>query len=189
MGRSGSGKGTQADLIMKLLKELDPSRGVIYLQTGQELRQFIGGSSYTEKLAKEIYDVGGLMPEFVAIYCWVKAIVERYTGNEHFVFDGAARKLPEAEIFGSVFSYYKLPKPWVVNVVVSREEATRRLLDRKRSDDNKEEIEKRLAWFDTDVMPAIDLFKKDSRFNYIEVDGEKSREEIHEEIVKKVHLG
>ena len=188
MGRSGAGKGTQAKLIMDLLKQNDPSRGIIYLQTGQELRQFIQGQTYTEKRTKEIYDKGGLMPEFIAIYVWVRAIVERFKGDEHIVFDGAARRVEEARILAPVFEYYGLPKPWVIYLDIDNGEAVDRLLARKRFDDNEEEIKKRLSWYDTEVTQSIEFFRTSQAFNFLDVDGKRSVEEIHRDIVERTGL-
>ena len=53
IGRSGSGKGTQAALLIQALKKSDPNREPLYVQTGQELRQFIQGSSFTQKITKK----------------------------------------------------------------------------------------------------------------------------------------
>ena len=188
MGRSGAGKGTQATEIMELLKKKDPTRGIIYIQTGQELRQFIKGQSFTEKVTKKMYDEGGLMPEFIAIYVWVKALVERYTGNEHFIFDGIARRVEEAKILGQVFGFYGLSKPWVIEIDVGTDEATRRLLARKRFDDNEAEIRRRLAWYDTEVRPSVEYFSTSPLFNFVRIEGEHTIKEIHEDIVKKVGL-
>jgi adenylate kinase len=188
IGRSGAGKGTQAKMLMDLLKKDDPAHGIIYIQTGELLREFIKGPSYTEKITKDIYDVGGLQPEFIAIYLWVRAIVEQYTGNEHFVFDGAARRLEEAKVLGSIVDFYKLPKLSVIHIDVANASSMKRLLARKRFDDNEAEISKRLSWYDTDVSPVVEYFRTDPKFRFLEIDGERSVEDIHADIVKKVGL-
>ena len=52
IGRSGCGKGTQAELVQEHLKQIDPKRKVLYIQTGAEFREFIKGNSETQKLSK-----------------------------------------------------------------------------------------------------------------------------------------
>lgn len=188
MGRSGCGKGTQAKMIIETLKKLDPGRKSVYVQTGQELRELIKGESYTQKMVKDIYDVGGLQPEFIAIYVWAKALVDRYTGDEHLVFDGVARKLHEAAALLSVFPFYKTEKPWVINLEITDEEAEKRLMGRKRFDDNKKEIAVRLSWYETEVRTAIEFYRSNPLCNFVTVNGAQSVEKVHADIVKAVGL-
>lgn len=188
IGRSGCGKGTQIEMLMKLLKEKDPDREILYIYTGQEFRKFIQGSSTTQKLSKSIYDVGGLMPEFLTVHMWVKPIIENYKGNEHIIFDGTPRKFHEAGVLHSMFGFYKIQKPWVINIGISSEEAVKRLLKRKRQDDNEADIRKRLGWYETDVSPTIEFYRDNPNYNFIYIDGEKSPEEVHLDIAKNMGL-
>lgn len=188
IGRSGCGKGTQVELLMKVLEDKEPSVGVLYIQTGQEFREFIKGDTLTQKKAKEIYDVGGLMPEFLAVNMWLKPLIEKYKGNQHIIFDGTPRKLHEAGVLDSIFGYYGFGKPCVINIEISAEEALKRLLLRKRLDDNEDDIKKRLGWYETDVAPTIEYYLNNSRYNFLKINGERTIEEIHDDIVKKVGL-
>jgi adenylate kinase len=122
------------------------------------------------------------------VYLWTAALIENFTCKEHLVFDGMPRKVHEAGALGSIFGFYGLSKPWVINVDISHEEAIKRLLARKRFDDTKEEIEKRLNWYETDVMPTMAYYDENPKYNFLKVNGERSVEEIHEDIVKKVGL-
>ena len=187
-GRSGSGKGTQVELLSQVLKNKDPNIKQLCIQEGQEIRQFIQGNTSTEKLAKKFYDTGGLFPEFIAVYMWVRALVERYTGNEHIIFDGTPRKIREAEVLDSAFEFYGIHKIWVIDIDVTEEESLRRLLLRKRLDDEESEIKKHLQWYKTEVVPTIEYFKKNPRYNCIVVDGNREPQEIHADIVQKVGL-
>lgn len=188
IGRSGCGKGTQIEMLMKLLKEKDPEREILYIYTGQEFRKFIQGSSTTQKLSKSVYDAGGLMPEFLTVHMWVKPIVENYKGNEHIIFDGTPRKFHEAGVLHSMFGFYKIQKPWIINIGISSEEAVKRLLKRQRQDDNEADIRKRLGWYETDVSPTIEFYRDNPNYNFIYIDGEKSPEEVHLDVAKNVGL-
>ena len=68
-GRSGCGKGTQADLLIKYLKNVDPGNKVIYVETGAKLREFIKGNGLSQKITAKIMAEGGLLP--VSIRCTV----------------------------------------------------------------------------------------------------------------------
>ena len=188
IGRSGCGKGTQIEMLMKLLKEKDPEREILYVYTGQEFRKFIQGPSTTQKLSKSVYDAGGLMPEFLTVHMWVKPIVENYKGDQHIIFDGTPRKFHEAGVLHSMFGFYKIQKPWIINIGISSEEAVKRLLKRQRQDDNEADIRKRLGWYETDVSPTIEFYRDNPNYNFIYIDGERSPEEIHLDIAKNVGL-
>lgn len=188
IGRSGCGKGTQAKLLSDYLKKIDPSREILYVQSGQEFREFIKGSSETQKLSKAIYDVGGLQPEFLAIYMWANVLVNKFTKNEHVIMDGMPRKFHEAGVLESIFDFYKLEKPVVINIDISKEQSIDRLMARGRMDDNREDIAERLSWYETDVAPAIAFYENNPKYNFIKIDGNKSIEEVFEDIIKQIKI-
>ncbi len=188
IGRSGCGKGTQVELLIKKLKEKDPITDVLYIQTGLEFRKFIEEDSISAIKSKKVYDDGGLQPEFLTVRMWVDPLVANYTGKEHLIFDGTPRKIHEAGVLDSVFGFYGFPKPWVINIDISNDEAVKRLLSRKRLDDNEEDIRSRLSWYETSVEPAINFYKDNPNYNFIKIDGERSVEDIHHDIVKSVVL-
>ncbi len=192
IGRYASGKGTQAELLIKALKEIDHSRSVLYMQPGQEFRDFMQGNSYTAILAKGVIEKGELMPEFMPIYIWTKMLIEQYTGNEHLVFDGCARKLLEAKTLDSIFPFYGLEKPWVIYLDVEHEEAHNRLKIRSKSsgraDDGAVEIENRRRAHEEFVIPVIEHYRTSPLVRFLDIDGERTIEEIHNDIVKKIGL-
>ncbi len=192
IGRSGCGKGTQAELLIKRLKEVDPSRDTLYIQTGQEFRKFIQGQSFTEKQSADYYKTDKLQPEFLAIKMWVDFLVDRYNGNEHIIFDGTPRKLHEAKVLDSVFDFFGFntaaTKPYVINIDISADEALKRLLLRKRLDDAADDVKKRLSWYETDVAPTVEYYRNNPDFHFMEINGERAPEEIHADIVKGIGL-
>ena len=188
IGRSGCGKGTQIEMLMDVLKKKDPKHEILYIYTGKEFREFIKGETKTQQLTKQVYENGGLMPEFLTVHMWVRPLVENYNGNQHIIFDGTPRKFHEAGVLHSMFGFYKLDKPWVINIGISEEEAVKRLLKRKRMDDTEKDIRKRLSWYETDVAPTIEFYRDNPNYNFLYVDGERSPEEIHFDIVKRLGL-
>ncbi|MEN9852290.1 MAG: hypothetical protein RI996_233 [Candidatus Parcubacteria bacterium] len=185
IGRSGSGKGTQAELLKAYL-EAQGTHKVSYIQTGQRFRDFIAQETFTSNLSKEIIANGELMPEFLGVWVWSSIFVENMKGDEHLILDGMPRRLREAQILDSAMEFYNRDMPLVINVHISKEEAHKRLIARGRADDVPEEIERRLAWFDTDVAPVLEYYQRDRRYNYITVDGEQSIETIHQAIILKI---
>src|SRR5579872_1889313 len=114
IGRAGAGKGTQAKLLMEVLKQKDPSSGILYVETGAEFRKIAQGNNYTALKTKEIIEKGILMPVFMCVYAWGDIIFQQFTGKEHLVFDGTPRKLEEAKMLESVFPFFGLPTPSVI---------------------------------------------------------------------------
>src|SRR3989344_2645860 len=186
-GRSGCGKGTQAELIKKYLEEKDPARKVIYAETGARFREFTARDTYTGKLTKEILAQGGLLPEFLPIWVWTGLFIDNYTGNEHIITVGLARRANESPVLDSALRFYKRISPDVVIIDVSDKWASDHLLGRGRYDDNQEEINKRLRWYEDNVVPAIKFFENNSDYYKIHhINGEQTIEEVQKEIRSKI---
>ena len=187
-GASGSGKGTQAKLLIEKFNVLDSGKRVLYLETGEKLREFVKEASLASKLAKEVLDTGGLMPEFIPIWVWTEFLIRHVSGEEHLIFDGSPRKLDEAAILDSALQFYKREKPFVISIEVSDAWAKKRMNERKRNDDNEAEIMQRLSWYKENVLPAINFFKNNSYYKFVSINGEQSIEEVHQEILKKIEI-
>ena len=181
IGRSGSGKGTQAELLKSFLVASD-SRAIQYIQTGQRFRDFIQSDTYTAGLAKKVLDTGALMPEFLGVWNWSSIFVDKVMGDEHMILDGMPRRLREAHILDSAMEFYGREMPLVIHIDILEDTARKRLLGRAREDDVDIEIERRLAWFNTDVEPVIENYTRDRKYNFIRIDGELTEQEIAENI-------
>ena len=186
-GRSGSGKGTQAGLLLDYMNQNNPERKTLYIETGQKFREFIAKENHTANLTKEVMNAGGLMPEFMPIWIWTNFLIENFTGDEHLVLDGLSRRPHEAPILDSALKFYKREYPTIIALNVGREWATERLLGRGREDDKPEDIKKRVEWYDTNVIPAIEYFRNNGRFTVLDINGERSKEEVHKEIIEKIN--
>jgi len=186
MGRSGCGKGTQAKLLIDELKKRDPVREVTYLESGEGFRELLAQDTHTSLLAKDIMDRGALQPAFLAIHIWSHLFIKNMKGDEHMVIDGTPRKLNEARIFADALRFYKRPEPAVLHVNVSRAWSRERLLSRGRGDDKSANIEGRLDWFDSAVVPAIEYFRDEADMRVIDINGEQSIEDVKAEILGKV---
>ena len=188
IGRSGCGKGTQIDLLTKELGKKIPEIKINYISTGNDLREFWKGDTYTHKLSKEIVENGELQPEFLVTYLWGKDLVEKMEGNEHLILDGTPRQVNEAEVLDSAIRFYKRKNPTVIYLDVSRQWSIDRLLGRGRGDDTLDNINDRLDWFEKDVVPAIEYLKNNLTYNFIEVNGEQTIEEVFGEMKEKINL-
>lgn len=188
-GPSGCGKGTQVELLIKHFTEIgdiSAERPVLRCETGQRFRDFVQGSNLMAEEAKLAMGRGERMPDALAVWNWTGYLIENYTGREHLIFDGSPRSLLEAQTLDTMLSFLKRGRAAIIFLDVSPEESTKRLLKRAaeqgRADDNPEDIKRRLDWFEKDVRLAIDYYEKKSTHLFLRINGEQSREKIHEDI-------
>ncbi len=188
IGPSGCGKGTQAKLLMDWIKKNDAeSRDIFYLETGAQFRELIKKPTHTSALAYDIYKEGELQPSFLAVHIWSHEFIAGMNGRQHIVLDGTPRGLGEAVILDGAMKFYKRERPTVVYFNVSKEWSETRLKERGRFDDKSaEEVAKRLGWFARDVMPAVEYYRANPDYHFIELDGEQTIEEVFEELIGKL---
>ena len=185
-GRSGSGKGTQAHLLMTNLEA--ETKKVLYIETGALIRSFAGTDSYIASITKKDMEEGGLTPEFLATTFWGQFLISNFTGNESIVLDGVARRVDEAKMLISALKYIGIHNIYVIFINTSNEWSTEKLLARGRSDDDINEIQKRLEWYAQNTMESLEYFKQNENVNYIEINGEQSVEQVHADIVKNLNI-
>jgi len=190
IGRSGCGKGTQADLLSTYIREVDSQkRDIFYMEIGKKFREYLNEDTYTTALSKEVYKKGDLQPDFLAIHIWSHSIIADYNGLDHMIVDGIPRSLIQANVFETAMNFYNKKEVIAINLDVSEEWSRARLAARGRADDkDPNEIENRLAWFKRDVIPAIDYFRENNRYRVLDIHGEQSIEEVHKEIISKITL-
>lgn len=180
LGRSGSGKGTQVELLKKLFEPY------LSVYTGDLFRALEKEETLAGKKVRELVDSGGLPPEWIAEFLWQKELIYKLKDSENIIFDGSPRRLDEAEKLDEVLSWLGRTDLKVVLVDITEDEAVERLLKRARKDDTEESIRSRLNWFNTDAMPAIEYYEKSGRL--IKIDGMGNIEEIHERIKKALGM-
>ncbi|PIQ69133.1 MAG: hypothetical protein COV91_00535 [Candidatus Taylorbacteria bacterium CG11_big_fil_rev_8_21_14_0_20_46_11] len=187
-GPSGSGKGTQVDLLKRFLLKNTPEIPQYSSYTGDGFRNLMNGTTFTSHLVKEIQNAGLLQPEFLAIYLWADNLVKNITGKEHLFIDGSPRKPAEAVVLDSAMQFFKREPIHLIDVQVSDAETKRRLLARARHDDTEEGIDRRLAWYKTEVVPAVEYLKKQSRYQFHDINGEQTPEKVHADILASLGL-
>ncbi len=187
IGRSGCGKGTQAQLLDAYIRENDKdTRRIFHLETGTKFREFIKGDSLSQKRSREYYEKDLLQPAFLAVHLWSHILIEEMTGEEHLFIDGTPRTLAECDALDSAMKFYERENPVVVYLNVSRDWSRERLVGRKRMDDDAESVERRLNWYEESVVPVIEKLKNNPFYKFIEINGEQTVEEVHAEIVSKI---
>ncbi len=89
LGAPGAGKGTQADILSKLL-------GIPTISTGNILRAAVKNGTPVGLKAKEYMDAGALVPDEVIIGIIAERLSEQDCKNG-YILDGVPRTIPQAE--------------------------------------------------------------------------------------------
>lgn len=181
LGKSGSGKGTQADLLMKKF-------GLKHLSTGVLLRKRCKKKDFLGRGIARILKRGGLIPTHIVSHMWLHALesLREDKKAKGVILEGSPRKLYEAWMLKETLDFYN----WgnnvrVFHIAISDKEALKRILKRGRPiDDQTKAIKNRLFWFKKEVTPAISFYKKEGILS--EINGEQSIENVHKEILRKL---
>lgn len=187
IGQSGSGKGTQVDLLKKKILTLDKDAKIFDLETGKVFRELIAGSSYTSKRTKSFIDSGKLPPSFLGVHAWSHSIIENYNGDQYVFIDGTPRDAHEVPALCSAFEFFDW-YPHIINIEVGDEWSYDRLKGRGRADDNEASIWGRIQWFHESVVPAVELLKESPRVTYHTIYGEQTIECVHRDICHELGL-
>ncbi len=188
IGRSGSGKGTQAELLQKKV-ETDFGVNIKHISTGDGFREFMKGDSFISTLSRHADETGRLQPEFLAIWNWSDIFINTVQEEDSVILDGAPRKLFEVNVLHNALSFIGYEELYVIYVDVSENWSKERLAGRGRKDDiGAESVAKRMEWFETDVIPVVESYKNDSRYKFLQINGEQTIEDVHKEIVSKLDI-
>lgn len=189
LGSQGSGKGTQAQLLTEKLKGRTDGESVFNFESGAHFRALQSGTGYTAELVRKKLEKGEILPDFFPIWMWTDAFMKNLDHGEHIILDGFPRTVTQAEVLNETFKFYERDHVYVIDLEISRAEAEKRLVARGREDDTPEGIQKRLAWYETQVKPVIEFYRDhDEICKFIQINGEQTVEEVHRDIVKALNL-
>ncbi len=179
IGKPGSGKGTQAKLLVE-------KTGWPTIASGDLFRALIKGEDHIAELMREEHEKGLLAPDWFATFLFQKSILP-VLPEDGIIFDGFGRKVPEAKIVIDVLKWLNRPFR-AVHIKVSDAEIVDRLQKRSavsgRADDSA--IEKRLEEYRTFTEPSIEVFR-DAGY-LVEVNGEGSVEDINKAILDGLNI-
>lgn len=189
VGRSGSGKGTQLELLKKYLSENFADVSIKTIIMGDIFRAFFKENGYIQNIAHDVTTKEGkFQPDFLTDALFIRNAIDVIDEESTLFFDGYPRNMHQLEVMKELLIYIKKENPVIINIEVKRESVKNRMLSRGRNDDNEKAIESRLNEFDKFIVPMLEKIKSDSFFNYIEVDGEGKIENIHEDIINKLKI-
>uniref|UniRef100_UPI0039A55FC3 adenylate kinase n=1 Tax=Ornithobacterium rhinotracheale TaxID=28251 RepID=UPI0039A55FC3 len=182
-GPPGSGKGTQAQLLID-------KYGWVQLSTGDMFRHHIKNETELGLLAKSYMDKGNLVPDEVTINM-LKEELSKHKEAKGIIFDGFPRTTPQAEALDEIVKEilgYEIHA--TLALAVEDETLVQRILERGktsgRSDDASEEIiRNRIKEYYSKTNPVAEHYKKQNKWN--EVNGEGTFEEITQRLIEKIN--
>ncbi len=156
-GPPGSGKGTQAESLVKKYK-------LVHISTGDLFRYELSNNTPLGQEARKYMDQGQLVPDSVTIKMLQKK-VESHPEAKGFIFDGFPRTIAQAEALDSFLKSKKTKVSALVALDVPEAEIVTRILLRGKSsgraDDNNEEIiRKRYRVYLSETMPVFEYYGK-----------------------------
>lgn len=182
IGRPGSGKGTQAKILSKEL-------GWIRLSAGDLIKEIRDGSEPFSARVREMYDKGTLLPDWFADYLLEAGLLELDT-HVGIICEGFGRTESQARHLSEIIEWLGR-KLVVINLEVSEEEVTRRMMERAKTEDRPDsdvasKIEERLRKFEEETGPALAYFRELGLV--LDIDGELTPEEVGKEISKRLDV-
>ncbi len=209
IGRSGSGKGTQAKLLMKEFQNL------YYISTGDLFRNLAKANSDMAEKVKKLLEEGGLPPDDLATSLWIHEISHNVKKDQGILADGFPRRVAEAENLDQFLEFLeRKEQTFFLLIDISNEEAYNRLTKRRicekcgrlipwvgafkelkvcdkcggelltRPDDTHEAINNRLNFYEENVSRVVEYYEKQDRLKRI--NGEQPIEDVFKEILSAI---
>lgn len=203
IGPQGSGKGTQAEQIVK-------AYGIPHISTGDIFRKHMSEGTELGLLLKSYVDAGKLVPNDLSLEL-VKDRLSQPDCQKGFLFDGYPRNLAQAEAIDVLLKEMEMPFNHVICLEIARELVVERLEGRRmcetcgkiyhikfnppkvdgvcdddggklyqRADDTLDAIESRLSDYYAQTEPIIDYYREQGIVN--EVDATLGISEVFAEI-------
>ena len=185
IGQQGSGKGTQIELLIDVLKEKDRETRVVDIQTGRRFRSLaVKEEGFTEKKISKTIDTGILQPLFLSVVLWGDAFHNHVDSECHLLIDGVPRTVDEAKVLESALSFYERTPLTIINLGTDEDVVRKRMIKRAREDDTQTSIEARLAWYRDETLPVLVYYRERPDTRVFDVDGTKSIQGVQDEILK-----
>ena len=177
VGPQGSGKGTQGVRIAEAF-------GIPAVSTGDVFRAAVKDGSDLGEQVKAVIEAGDLVPDELT-----SAVVRDHLSQEDaeqgFLLDGYPRNVAQVMHLDEFLEGRDEELDAVIELVVPREESIERIAlraaEQGRSDDTEEIIANRLAIYERETAPILEVYR--TRAIVDEIDGVGSLDEITERII------
>ncbi|MFM8734231.1 MAG: adenylate kinase [Pirellulales bacterium] len=172
IGPPGAGKGTQCQRLVELLR-------VPHLSTGEMLRAEVKSRTPAGVAAETFMEQGQLVPDSI-IVGMVNRRLQAPDCRTGCLLDGFPRTLPQAEILDELLERRAMSVDGVIELAVPRDELVRRMLARKREDDDPQIFAKRITSFEVQTAPLLDYYGRQGKL--ASIDGLGTADEIFDRV-------
>jgi adenylate kinase len=176
MGAPGSGKGTQAALIVKEM-------GLPHISTGDLLRAAVASGSDLGKQAKAVMDRGELVSDDIVLGL-LEERLEQDDAARGFILDGYPRNIAQAEALDALLERLGQPVDEALQIDIDEDQVVERIAKRAalegRSDDTEETVRNRLNVYAEQTAPVVDFYARKGVLSRVLGDG--SIEEVFQRI-------
>ena len=156
LGAPGSGKGTQAKLIVDKLN-------IPHISTGDLLRGAIAAKTPLGLAAKEVMDKGDLVSDEIVLGM-LKDRVMQSDAEQGFILDGFPRNVTQAKMLENLFQELNMSLDHALLIEVDPDEVVARIAKRAeiegRTDDTEEVVRNRLNVYKEQTAPVADFYKQ-----------------------------
>ncbi len=167
LGAPGSGKGTQAAL---LVEELE----LPHISTGEVLRAAVKSETLLGRKAKTVMDRGELVPDDVMLGLMEERLSEPDV-EQGFILDGYPRNLVQAEALDELLERLGQPVDEALQIDIDPEMVIQRIAKRAmeegRSDDSEDVARKRLEVYAEQTAPVVDYYARKGVLSRVLGDG------------------
>jgi adenylate kinase len=182
LGPPGSGKGTQATMLVERL-------GLPHISTGALLRNAANRGTELGLQAKAITDKGELVPDDIMS----DMIEERLSRDDvavGFILDGYPRNIAQAKSLDIMLERLEIPADEAIHIDIDPEQIIRRIAKRAqeegRADDTVETVRNRMRVYAEQTAPVADYYEERGILTRVLGDGPK--EEILQRILAVLSL-
>ena len=172
IGPPGAGKGTQCQKLVDHLR-------VPHLSTGEMLRAAVRAGTPEGVQAAAFMEQGQLVPDAIILGMVTKRL-EAADCRDGCLLDGFPRTLPQAATLDDLLERQAMSVDGVIELAVPRDELVRRMLARRRADDNPEVFAKRIASFEVQTAPLLAYYERQGKL--ASIDGLGTADDIFERV-------
>lgn len=176
LGAPGSGKGTQAALLVEEL-------GLPHISTGELLRSAVKAGSKLGIKAKVVMDRGELVSDDIMLEL-IEERLSQADAKTGFILDGYPRNLAQARALDKLLSRIEQPVDEALQIDVDVDRIitriARRAAEEGRSDDTEEVVRNRMNVYSDQTAPVVDYYAQQGLLTRIL--GEGSIEEVFQRI-------
>jgi adenylate kinase len=182
LGPPGSGKGTQAQRLVKRY-------GIVQLSTGELLRAAVAAQTPVGLKAKDIMASGALVPDDIVVGI-ISDRLDQPDAKKGFILDGFPRTVPQAQALDELLKKKHMKLDGVIELRVNESALLQRVESRVaemrargeevRIDDTPEVLTTRLASYRSQTEPLIHYYSE--RRKLLTVDGMMTIEHVTREV-------